>query len=235
VSVAVAVVALFAGAATRWSPRKSARKPRRRARATDAASAAKTGEAIFRREGEYWTISYEAGAFRLADAKGLRYIHRLLQTPEVEVHARELAAIDRPPSTPPPTVAPDDGLAAGSTRDFVLDSRAREELRLRVEDLREEIDEAQANADEERASQARIELDFILGELRKQIRPGGAARPLGDQTERARVNVTRAIQASIRKIRGYDPSLAHHLDREIRTGTFCRYSPGPGEAPAWRL
>jgi hypothetical protein len=35
--------------------------------------------ALFRREGEYWSMSFERGAFRLKDAKGLHYLSHLLQ------------------------------------------------------------------------------------------------------------------------------------------------------------
>ena len=37
----------------------------------------------FRREGEFWTINYDATTFRLKDAKGLRYIAYLLSHPGI--------------------------------------------------------------------------------------------------------------------------------------------------------
>ena len=236
-SVAIAAISLFAGAATAWSPRVAIGSRSRSGRRSEAAHAPTMTaiEPSFRCEGEYWAISYTGETFRLHDAKGLRYIHRLLTTPDVEVHARDLAPIDLGGGTSARARPREDQLSVGSNPDPVLDRRAREELGRRVEDLRDQIDEAEANADDERAARARAELEFILGELHRQIRPGGASRSLGDETERARVNVTRAIQASIGKIRQHDPALAHHLDREIRTGTYCCYSPPPGSAPAWRL
>ena len=36
---------------------------------------------VFRREGDYWTIAYEAAVVRLKDAKGLRYLEPLLRHP----------------------------------------------------------------------------------------------------------------------------------------------------------
>ena len=47
---------------------------------------------IFRLEGEFWTIRYHAETFRLHDAKGLRYLHRLLANPGGEIHVLDLVA-----------------------------------------------------------------------------------------------------------------------------------------------
>src|SRR5262249_54149575 len=65
-----------------WSDEELAEPP-----VTDAASSAPDN--VFRREGDYWTISYEGQAFRLRDARGLRCLAELLRNP-----GRELAAID---------------------------------------------------------------------------------------------------------------------------------------------
>ena len=49
----------------------------------------------FRREGEYWTVRYNGSVARLKDAKGLRYLARLLADPGREFHAVDLAATIR--------------------------------------------------------------------------------------------------------------------------------------------
>src|SRR5262249_23300700 len=51
---------------------------------------AETYDAIFRREGEYWTIAYGVHTFRLRDSRGLRYISQLLHYPGREFRANEL-------------------------------------------------------------------------------------------------------------------------------------------------
>jgi len=50
---------------------------------------------VFRREGEYWTVRYNGSVARLKDAKGLRYLARLLADPGREFHAVDLAATIR--------------------------------------------------------------------------------------------------------------------------------------------
>ena len=49
---------------------------------------------LFRREGEYWTVRYEGSVARLKDAKGLRYLARLLADPGREFHAADLEAAE---------------------------------------------------------------------------------------------------------------------------------------------
>lgn len=70
------------------------------------------------------------------------------------------------------------------------------------------------------------ERDFLLAELRRATRPGGATRPLGvTVTERARKAVTARIRDAIKRIGQVHPEFGVHLDQTIRTGLICRYEP----------
>ena len=46
---------------------------------------------VFRRDGDSWVLSYEDETIHLRDAKGLRYLARLLSQPGREIHVSELA------------------------------------------------------------------------------------------------------------------------------------------------
>jgi len=46
--------------------------------------------ALFRREGDYWTVAYEGRLVRLRDAKGLRYLDQLLRHPGRELDVADL-------------------------------------------------------------------------------------------------------------------------------------------------
>jgi non-specific serine/threonine protein kinase len=126
----------------------------------------------------------------------------------------------------------EDGLhgASGTGADEVLDQQARAAYRQRLTALDEELAEAEAWHDTERASRLRAEKDFLVRELAAATGLGGRPRRLGAESERARLNVTRAIRSAIAKIRDRAPAAAAHLDRAVRTGTRCSYSPpdGPG-------
>src|SRR5205807_8916475 len=73
--------------------------PTRAAETQDAVHAASRPEAprgpTFRREGAYWTISFEGPFSRLPDSKGLRYLAQLLAHPGTEFHVLQLVAADR--------------------------------------------------------------------------------------------------------------------------------------------
>ena len=88
-------------------------------------------------------------------------------------------------------------------------------------DLDEDLAEAEEWNDTERASRLRAEKDFLVRELAAATGLGGRPRQLGSESERARINVTRAIRSAISKIRDRAPDAAAHLDRTIRTGTRC--------------
>jgi hypothetical protein len=53
--------------------------------------------------------------------------------------------------------------------------------------------------------------------------------------ERARVNVTRALAAALRKIEPYHPALVLHLRATLRTGRHCTYSPDPRVSKTWQV
>ncbi len=79
------------GAGPRWIERALAAKAY-----SPGANVGKTpehagAEFAFRRQGDYWTISFKGDLFRLKDAKGLHYIAHLLRHPEVKFSVIELA------------------------------------------------------------------------------------------------------------------------------------------------
>jgi tetratricopeptide (TPR) repeat protein len=189
---------------------------------------------VFRREGEYWSLAYEGDAFRLKDSKGLRYLARLLASPGTEVHALELASAERGQAPRRPV---ERGLTASRAGDAgeILDPQAKEEYRQRLAALDEQLEEAHVFGDPERAVRAERERDFLVRELAGALGLGGRHRRAASQAERARVSVTRAIRAAIARIGEQSHVLGDHLQRTIRTGTFCSYAPDPRALPDWRF
>lgn len=188
------------------------------------AVAAQPLEGLLRREGDIWTVSAGGRTTRLRDAKGLTYLAMLLARPGAELHALELSQSALPEAPPP-------------ARDLgpVLDQRAKAEFRARVETLEEEIEEAEAFNDFERAARAREELDALLRELRAATGLGGRDRRPGSDAEKARVNVTRAIRSVVDRIRERDCDLAEELDNSVQTGVFCAYRPSVRQPRRWRV
>src|SRR5207244_2537801 len=101
-----------------------------------------------RLDGEYWSVAYEGDTFRLKDSKGIGYLHRLLASPGVEVHSLDLVMAH----LGAPRAASRQGLETGTLGDAgaLLDAEAKAAYRERLDDLREELDEAESWGDGER-------------------------------------------------------------------------------------
>jgi hypothetical protein len=54
-----------------------------------------------------------------------------------------------------------------------------------------------------------------------------------ENAERARVNVTRTLRATVDRITMAAPIAGAHLTSSIRTGTMCRYQPATGGPDRW--
>ena len=194
---------------------------------------------IFRREGEYWSISFDGETFRLRDSKGLRYLAALLAGPGREIPAFELimAGVGKADQGATEARAHEPGLRTGGVGDAgqILDDRAKAAYRRRLGELEEELTEADAWSDPERAARARQEIDFLEQELTAAVGLGGRDRRAASDAERARISVTKAIRSAMDRIRKHSKPLADHLASTIRTGSFCSYMPDPRVSISWNL
>jgi tetratricopeptide (TPR) repeat protein len=203
-----------------WIAEARAESPTVRAPATAPAPAR------FVLEGETWRLEFEGRTTRLRAMVGLAHLHRLIDSPDREIHVLDLA---RP--TPADTV---DAANLDGDAGPLLDARARAAYTERLRDLRSELERAEADHDEARREQLGSELEFLTRELERAFGLGGRERRGGAAAERARASVTRAIKYATKKIADHDPGLADHLARSVRTGTFCVYAPSVRDRIAWQ-
>jgi hypothetical protein len=192
--------------------------------------------AVLAREGDVWRIDYESRVLHVRDAKGMRHLALLLANPGVEFHAVEVAGSAEGAVATAGAEAQGLAVRAGTgDAGVALDTQAKAEYRARLEDLRADIEEAEAFNDPERAARAREEMDFIAQELSSAVGLGGRDRRAASAAERARVNVTRALKREIRRIGDEDARLGRELSTTVRTGTFCAYEPDPRHPVTWRV
>jgi hypothetical protein len=188
--------------------------------------------AVFRRDGEVWSVAFAGREVLLRDGKGPGYLATLLASPGRDVHVLELGGAGAAGAAPVHANVPD-GLeitGAGGGIDDAPDADARRAYRARVLELREEIDEADAMCDRGRADRLRVELDFLVEQLAQSF--GGRARTRGP-AETARKAVTKVLRTQIVKLLDVHPELGEHLRASIRMGTFCSYA--PAAAPGWEI
>jgi tetratricopeptide (TPR) repeat protein len=176
---------------------------------------------VFRREGDYWSVVFEGRTVRVRDLKGMRYLAQLLAHPGREFHVLDLVAAET-----------GQRMALGDAGE-ILDERAKTAYRRRLAEIEDDIEQARALGDARREAQADAERDFLVRELARAVGLGGRDRRAASASERARSGVTRAVRHGIARIGEHHPQLGEHLNRTVRTGTYCAYIPEPGARAAW--
>jgi AAA ATPase domain len=167
-------------------------------------------QAALRRQQDVWLLDYDGRSVCLRDAKGLHHLAALFASPGTPIAAVELAGAAS-------------GGGSGAPGGDLLAYRSR------ALDLREELREAQAFNDPERVLRAREQLEALAAAVTAADISTSAAG------ERARVNVTRAIKAAVRRIAEHEPELGHLLRASIRTGMSCAYEPDLGAPLRWDI
>jgi hypothetical protein len=171
-----------------------------------------TGRAEIRvvQEGDVWRLRSTAGGEAvLKDAKGVYYLAELVRNPGREMHVTQLADLLEPAGDAGP----------------VLDTKAKDAYRRRLEDLRDGLEEAQSFGDTARVARVEAEIDALVEQLAGAVGLGGRDRKMGSHIERARINVQRRLKDVLRRIEEQDPTFGRWLAASIKTGTWCVFSP----------
>ena len=206
------------------------------------------GRPVFRKTGDFWEVSYAGKTFHLRDTRGLHFISRLLREPGKEILARELAVISDSRSQGPmgnelPASAAvlegelSDSPNMGDTGEVsqVLDRSAIDAYKAHLKELSADRIEAEKEPNPAWLAQIEEETKFIERELRAGTGRGGKARNFALPRDKARSSGTHQIKAAIKKVSENNPDLGSHLDRTIKTGTYCSYQPDPTADIDWAL
>jgi hypothetical protein len=170
-----------------------------------------TGAALAR-DGDTWVFTFEGTSARIRHAKGVADLAVLLARAGREVHVRELEGAA--------------GVPRSADAGVALDDRAVAQYRQRLQDLEDELDEADRHADAGRAATLAAERDALVAELTNAFGLGGRRRSAGpDPDERLRKAVSARVKATIERLDDLHPRLARHLRRSVRTGFWCAYEP----------
>jgi hypothetical protein len=143
----------------------------------------------------------------------MRHLATLLANPGREVRAIDLAA------------GPEATDERSGPAQPLLDEEARRQYRERLTRLEEDVEEAEARNDLERAAALRTERDWLVTELTAAAGLGGRVRNFRDNEERARVAVGKAIRRALDRIAEADPMIGSVLRLTVHTGSRCCYRP----------
>lgn len=201
-------------------------------------------ETCFLRQGDYWKIQYHGHTTFLKSMRGLHCLACLLRHPGREFHVSELLAqlLEVPAGSSAVTANEsqhkhgDQFVLSGLNDGIpVLDAQAKAEYKRRVDELRQELEEAEQFNDPDRATKAQDEMNLIAQHLASAIGLGGRDRKTSSEAERARCAVTKRIKKAIQKIGDAIPALGHHLAARIKTGYFCSYQPHSDRPVEWKF
>ncbi len=181
-----------------------------------------------------WEIAYTDGkGFYLPDLKGLHYIAYLLDNPGKDVSALDLEKShpDSPDDTQATQISAaqldENGLETSSTDDYqpVLDKKAKQEYKDKLESLQDEREQAEQLGDEKRLERINKKTDVIRRELNSALSLYGKDRIFSTESERCRKRVAKAIKYALNKLKPCDKRLAEHLSDYIHAGARCSYTP----------
>jgi hypothetical protein len=193
-AIAAAEAAGMGGLAARW-----------REQGGVAAHRAERGEPSCARmspaPGGRWRVALAAQVATVPDRVGMRYLARLLATPDHGISALALVV---------------DGatVPAQGPAEAVMDRRALAALRERIQEIRRRP--TLSSTDQE-------ELAALARELARATGLGGRIRAFADAPERARTAVRKAIKRAIGEISAANAAVGEHLAARIETGAVCCY------------
>jgi class 3 adenylate cyclase len=178
---------------------------------------------VFRRDRDHWTIAWRGGRCLLKDVSGLSYVARLLRQPGREFHALDLVGAQRSELSGSPF-----GLAG-------FDDHVRAACRRQLDDLREDIEEAERLCDLGRVERSREAREVLQTRLATAVGLEGGDRQAAAASERARCTVAQAIRVALKRIHGSLPALADELRLRVKTGMYCVYVPDPVHPTDWLM
>jgi hypothetical protein len=190
------------------------------------------------KDADYWTIQHDGQIAWLKATRGLESLAFLLGHPGREFHVGELIGSASLDTGLDPRLGQQVGRQMRTPRlqdaGPILDVRAKAEYKLRLAELRTELEEAERLNDSGRLVKLQEEADAIAKQLALAVGLGGRDRKAASQAERARTAVTKRIRGSIKRIAKITPPLGQHLAVSIKTGYFCSYNPDPERPVRWK-
>ena len=168
------------------------------ARKGEAAAVQPESKFCFHRDGDGWFVRAfgERGHFK--NLKGFKYIAKLLTCPGKPVPIVELAgeesAISRRVKSD--KLANTDGLTVSKrpTRQPVLDKKALKDVERKMEELKQEIEEAERHNDVARAERIRDQFEALAKQVQKDTRFDGKSRDFDSDIDSLRQSIWNAIK-----------------------------------------
>jgi hypothetical protein len=211
--------------------------------AADTSTANDRGQDYFVLKGEYWDVGFQGEEGHIKDRGSIRYIVQLLSRPFTMVHVSDLYSMVKPPTATAQENArkcadmsaeqlEEEGMERKSGLHSGGKLQVDEKLLGKYREAERELQEAKNEPEgPEKAlllKEAQMKFDD-LSRRWKQQKPGQVLEVSGP-----RINAHNQIKAAEKIFREAGlPQLAYHIQKYVKTGTNCVYSPEPDKAPSW--
>lgn len=177
---------------------------------------------VFRKEGQFWSVTFEGKTIRIKDGKGAQYLSYLLGQP-----GRDFPAVELLHAVSGATVVTVRGSAGEA-----LDEQARAQYKARALEIQDELVEARSRNDSGRNAALREELELLADQMTAATGLGGRRRLVGDSSEKARKSVSAAVSRTVRQIAAAHKSLGEYLQKQISSGAALSYQ---GDGTPWNF
>jgi hypothetical protein len=177
---------------------------------------------VFRREQDFWLLSFTGKTIRLRHLAGLGYIAEMLRAPGKTIEALALVG------------APGDGKApvpAGGAIEMA-DEQAIRAVRTALQEREEELARLPKNDWNRRGSMTE-EIEKLRRYLQENQGLGGRSRKVTGPAEKARKAVSAAVTRAFTEIQAHHPELAAHLKSSVELGSTLLYH--PESDPGWEF
>ena len=163
---------------------------------------------VFRKEGELWQYNYGGSNGFIPEVKGFHDIQALITAPGKEMHCCELM-----------------GSVLIQQGESLADNRAKDDYLKKLHEIRHGLAESEAANDYGKSESLQKQYDELVSFLSKVFDNKGRFRKQNDTVDKTRSAVTWRIRSAISKLEKENPHLGKHFNNNIKTGTYCCYSP----------
>ncbi len=180
-------------------------------------------------DGERWCFRFDEREVSVNNTVGMRHLHRLVEAPRTAISCLVLSAMENGQPVAASSVAHDEGLTVATRMGHAgleIDEQAAREYKQRLDELEQEIAEAEAHNDQGRRQMLAHEREGIRAEIRRSITRSGTPRKVADDMERARKAVSNALRRALRAITKQDAALGKYLETALSIGGDCVFTPG---------
>ncbi len=188
---------------------------------------------IFRKEGEFWNITFRGKCVKMRHALGFQYIHTLLSRPDKDVSSLELQFAAAGRANPDNAVDAYAALAdlhdSGRQWDDslspqeVMDEAYLRDCQKSIRRAKTELEKARRRGNKQEESRLQKEVALLERTLSQGIGKAGRRRRFADRAEKARQGVRKAIGRALKNLSKEHPALHDHLSKHLRFGRSCCY------------